>query len=132
MTESAPKAIPTQLAEIGARLRLARKDRNLSLASVAGRANISAATLSRIENGKQPLGLELFLSLTGLLGITAQDVLADGGEPQALIAAPPRARDRKGVDARLAELVRQFEVLREKLAALRDDVAAPEDPADQN
>src|SRR5438128_460669 len=64
---------------IGDRLRDARGSRQLSLSDVAGEAHISAATLSRIENGKQGIDLGLFLSLLKILRIQPADVLDDDG-----------------------------------------------------
>ena len=62
---------------VGNRLRVARQSRNLSLTELAARANISAATLSRIERDKQNLDLGLFLTLTSILKLTPQAVLSD-------------------------------------------------------
>jgi transcriptional regulator with XRE-family HTH domain len=47
---------------------------------LAGRADISAATLSRIERDKQNLDLALFLTLTRILKLTPHEVLGDTGE----------------------------------------------------
>src|SRR2546423_3585082 len=52
---------------IGERLREARDMRGMSLMDVAGKAHISAATLSRIENNKQGLDFGLFLVLAKIL-----------------------------------------------------------------
>ena len=62
---------------VGNRLRVARQSRNLSLTELAARADISAATLSRIERDKQNLDLGLFLTLTSILKLTPQAVLSD-------------------------------------------------------
>lgn len=62
---------------VGARIRAARQSRNLSLTDLAGRADISAATLSRIERDKQNLDLGLFLTLTRILKLTPHAVLGD-------------------------------------------------------
>jgi len=68
---------------VGSRLRAARQSRDLSLTQLAERAQISAATLSRIERDKQNLDLGLFLTLTSLLQLAPHEVLgdhvADGG-----------------------------------------------------
>jgi transcriptional regulator with XRE-family HTH domain len=62
---------------VGTRIRAARQSRNLSLTELAGRADISAATLSRIERDKQNLDLGLFLTLTRILKLTPHEVLGD-------------------------------------------------------
>ena len=63
---------------LGEKLRDARTSLGLSLSDVAGRAEISAATLSRIERDKQTLGLDLFLQLAKILKVSPADCLGDG------------------------------------------------------
>jgi transcriptional regulator with XRE-family HTH domain len=65
---------------IGERIREARLARNQSLADVAGKANISVATLSRIENDKQSVELNMFLQLARVLEITPTELLQDASE----------------------------------------------------
>jgi len=62
---------------VGNRIRIARQSRNLSLTELAARADISAATLSRIERDKQNLDLGMFMTLTGILKLTPHEVLDD-------------------------------------------------------
>lgn len=62
---------------VGNRIRVARQSRNLSLTELASRADISAATLSRIERDKQNVDLGLFLTLTRILQLTPHEVLND-------------------------------------------------------
>jgi transcriptional regulator with XRE-family HTH domain len=62
---------------VGNRIRVARQSRNLSLTDLASRAEISAATLSRIERDKQNVDLGLFLTLTRILQLTPHEVLED-------------------------------------------------------
>jgi transcriptional regulator with XRE-family HTH domain len=62
---------------VGNRIRVARQSRDLSLTELASRADISAATLSRIERDKQNLDLGLFLTLTRILKLTPYEVLGD-------------------------------------------------------
>ena len=62
---------------VGNRIRAARQSHNLSLTELVGRADISAATLSRIERDKQNLDLGLFLTLTNILKLTPHEVLGD-------------------------------------------------------
>jgi len=65
------------VAMVGNRIRIARQSRNLSLTELATRAEISAATLSRIERDKQNVDLGLFLTLTRILQLTPHEVLED-------------------------------------------------------
>ena len=62
---------------VGNRIRAARQSRNLSLTELASRADISAATLSRIERDKQNLDLALFLTLIQILKLTPHEVLGE-------------------------------------------------------
>lgn len=67
---------------VGNRLRVARQSRNLSLTELASRAEISAATLSRIERDKQNVDLGLFLTLTRILKLTPHEVLEDAASDE--------------------------------------------------
>jgi len=58
---------------IGERLRQVRQARNLSLQDVATEADISVATLSRIETSKQSLEMNLFISIARILGENPAD-----------------------------------------------------------
>jgi len=62
---------------VGIRIREARTSRNLSLNEVASRADVSVATLSRIERNKQGLDLGLFLILCRVLEALPHDLLGD-------------------------------------------------------
>jgi len=64
---------------IGDRIRETRLSQHLSLSQVAAKAEISAATLSRIETNKQNLDLGLFLILARVLHTTAPELLGDDG-----------------------------------------------------
>src|SRR5688500_4852718 len=81
---------------IGERIREARLAQDRSLADVAAKAQISVATLSRIETDKQSLDLGLFLSIAQDLQISAQQLIGDdsghNGDPLArrLAAVGPR------------------------------------------
>lgn len=65
---------------LGARLRQARQSRRLSLKDVASRAQISVATLSRIERDKQGLDLGMFFTLSKILKTTPQDLMGSDQE----------------------------------------------------
>jgi transcriptional regulator with XRE-family HTH domain len=133
-------------ADVGTRIRILRKGQRLSLAAVAAKANISAATLSRIETSKQPMGLELFLTLARVLDVGAADLLHDGprdddeplaGKIQSLDTAQRTALWRElaagdgdtamrgsrnaRIETRLEELVAQLDFLREKITEIRTE-----------
>jgi transcriptional regulator with XRE-family HTH domain len=63
---------------IGKRLRQARASQKLSLNEVAERADISVATLSRIERDKQNMAVDLFLTLCKVLETQPNELLGDG------------------------------------------------------
>lgn len=65
---------------VGERLRQARHAQRLSLNQVATKADISAATLSRIETDKQGLDVNTLLSLSRVLRISAEDLVATGND----------------------------------------------------
>lgn len=65
---------------IGNRLREARLARQLSLNDVAGKADISVATLSRIERDKQAIDVTLFMLISKILRTTPHELLGDEEE----------------------------------------------------
>lgn len=67
---------------VGERIREARLAQNRSLADVAGKAQISVATLSRIENAKQSVEVGLFLLLARVLSIPAHELLGTQDEDE--------------------------------------------------
>lgn len=128
---------------IGDRLREARRNRRLSLQQVAERTGISAATLSRIETGKQSLDVKLFLHLSEILETPAANFLepaqdSDGmGDLRRTLMQLPRdlrselwaslAEDASGdlgrqgepITNRLAELLAQIDLVRAQIEAMR-------------
>jgi len=64
------------LAQVGPRLRAARRDRRLTLDELAARAGMSPSTLSRLESGKRQAALELLVPLVRELGIRIDDLLS--------------------------------------------------------
>jgi len=62
---------------IGPRIREARLARHLSLSAVAGKAEVSVATLSRIERDQQRIDVDLLITLMRILKIHAADVLGE-------------------------------------------------------
>jgi transcriptional regulator with XRE-family HTH domain len=135
---------------IGERIREARLAQDRSLADVAAKAQISVATLSRIETDKQSLDLGLFLSIAQVLQIPAQQLLGEhgegnGGDPLARRIAALGSRERlelwkelaeerrtqrgkrRGAEARqvgqqVEELLAQVDFLREELESIRKRV----------
>jgi transcriptional regulator with XRE-family HTH domain len=130
----------------GERLRILRVGQQRSLADIASKADISVATLSRIENDKQSLDLALFLRLARILKVAAAEILGDysGSDDDPPLArkladlAPSErtkvwrdlagakrlndAGKRQTVDhlsAQLDELVAQIEFLRSELEGVR-------------
>ena len=131
---------------IGERIREARLAQDRSLADVAAKAQISVATLSRIETDKQSLDLGLFLSIAQVLQVSAQQLLGDQGnghgDPLARRIAALGSRERlelwkdlaeerrtqrgkrRGAEARqvgqqVEELLAQVDFLREELESMR-------------
>ena len=119
---------------VGTRIREARTSRNLSLNEVASEANISVATLSRIERDKQGLDLGLFLTLCRILKAIPRDLIGGDGDekvdPLAIQIAglnhPDRMRlwrdlaeNRKNRHRSVAKTRRLAEEVEELLAQLR-------------
>ena len=137
---------------IGERIRELRQTQGRSLADVAGKAKISVATLSRIENDKQSVDLSIFLTLAKVLEVPAQELLdgIDGhgkpdGDPLAQRIArletkkraelwrdlaaerrSSRGKDRtaatRDVSQQVDELLAQIDFLREELDLVRKRV----------
>jgi transcriptional regulator with XRE-family HTH domain len=135
---------------IGNRLRQTRVGQQRSLADVASKADISVATLSRIENNKQALDMDLFLRLSKILKVAAAELVAEegdgeGDEPLArrvaglaiaertklwrdMVAArkqnPPvtRRRHPDQLASHVEELLAQIEFLRSELEVVRKRV----------
>jgi len=136
---------------VGERIRGTRQAQSRSLADVAGKAKISVATLSRIENNKQSVDLGLFLILARVLDVSATALLEDEGAAEGRVdplarriaALGPRERlelwrelaserraqrtTRRGpevhqVGQQVDELLAQVDFLREELEAVRKHV----------
>jgi transcriptional regulator with XRE-family HTH domain len=135
---------------VGDRIRQRRQLQRLSLSDVAETAKISAATLSRIETGKQSLTLDLFLLLAGILQIAPEELLGDGERPpepeelaERIVVLPPDERSRLwrelaahrrrlrrdgrtklgSLSAHVDELVAQIEFIREELSTVQQHLA---------
>lgn len=137
---------------VGERIREARLAQNRSLADVAEKAQISVATLSRIENDKQSVDLALFVALARVLDTTPNELLGDHagngrgdhGDPLARriaslapkeradlwreLAAGRRTRrakvrlDAQQISQQIDELLAQMDFLREELESVRKRV----------
>lgn len=84
--------MPAELDQLGARLRAARTARGWTLDDLAGRAGLSASTLSRLESGKRQASLELLLPLTRQLGLRIDDLISPQ-TPDPRIRRPVMRRD---------------------------------------
>lgn len=130
---------------IGERLRRARQDKSLSLQDVAREADISAATLSRIENSKQALEFGLFFRLARILECRPTELLEDAevetdvidpilrklialttDERRQLWGRMAVAREAKGGNSRAgrtAQIAEQVEELLAQVEMLRAEIA---------
>jgi transcriptional regulator with XRE-family HTH domain len=66
---------------VGDRIREARLARGLSLSQVATKAEISVATLSRIETNKQQLDMNLFVQLAKIFKLAPNELLGEKTKP---------------------------------------------------
>lgn len=135
---------------IGERLRQLRQSQGRSLADIAGKANVSVATLSRIENDKQSLEINLLVTLAQVLQVAPADLLqrvtdeADEERPLVQRIAglevkkrtelwrdlaaerrTQRTRTRQGgrdLVQQVEEVLAQMEFLREELETVRKQV----------
>lgn len=133
---------------IGEKIRELRHSQGRSLADVAGKAKVSVATLSRIENDKQSVDMGLFLILAKVLQVRPNDLLEDDGgenkDPMARrvagLGGSDRAefwrdlanerrtqRNRRGasihdIGQQVDELLAQVDFLREELESVRKRV----------
>jgi transcriptional regulator with XRE-family HTH domain len=73
----APASVSRQ---IGATARRLRNSMGLTLGEVAKRSNISAAMLSRLENGDVSASLETLAALTAALGVPLANLFTDVGK----------------------------------------------------
>src|SRR4030095_744968 len=90
MTRAAKSFINTE--ELGRAIRRRREELELSLRDVADQTNVSASTLSRIENGTGKPDADNIARLTHWLDVPVQRILGRGreerGEPKAVVYFP--------------------------------------------
>jgi transcriptional regulator with XRE-family HTH domain len=86
--EGSPAAEVTR--QVGATVRRLRSSHGLTLGEVARRSNISAAMLSRLENGDVSPSLETLGALTQALGVPLAQVFGDVGKPRGGAQHVPR------------------------------------------
>lgn len=67
---------------IGAVLRRARAEQDLTIADVAERAELSRGMVSKIENGQVATSLDSLARLTGVLGLTLSQLFRDYDSPE--------------------------------------------------
>jgi len=73
-------------AEVGPRLRTLRESRSISQAEIAFAAEVTQASISNYENGRNEMPLSVLLAVCDYLGVPLSEML-----PMAnLYAAPPR------------------------------------------
>src|SRR5246127_3481775 len=96
MTDEAPGGVLGDVGEvIAANLRRLRTARRMSLATLAGRANVAKATLANLEQGRGNPTIETLWSLALGLGVAFSDLLEDRRETTTvLIRAQQGARVR--------------------------------------
>src|SRR5207244_318833 len=78
MARTAKSLINTE--ELGRAIRRRREELSLSLRDVADQTNVSASTLSRIENGTGKPDADNIARLTSWLGVPLQRILSGGRE----------------------------------------------------
>lgn len=55
-------------------LRDIRKERNMSITEVASMINVSASSISRIENGINTFNIDIARRLAGVYGVSVEDI----------------------------------------------------------
>ena len=65
----------SNLKELGARIRDARKKCGLNQAELAEKLNISTSHMSDIETGRSNFGIDIFMNITEILQVSADTLL---------------------------------------------------------
>jgi transcriptional regulator with XRE-family HTH domain len=133
-----------KVSAIGDALRRARIEQRMSLNDVADKADISIATLSRIETNKQNLDVSLLLTLSRILKVPVTDLLDIDGEGDGAVALTrqlarmsPAERARLIIDSRSSnataphvnfdDLLATLDILRNELLAIHRAVKSRRD-----
>ena len=126
------QAMAPDVARVGESLRRIRIQQRLSLTDIAEKADISVATLSRIETNKQNLDVALLFTLAKILGVSPGEVLGEAGghapdelakhlarlrrsERARLLFGPSRQRDPGHLRDTIDDLLTTVDVLRDEL-----------------
>ena len=91
-----------QATDLGARLRLARRRRGISIAEMAARVLASSPTIARLEHGDLTVSVAVLARYLEVLGLGSDlDRIAEHDEPGAAIAderlGRPRRRKSRGL-----------------------------------
>jgi transcriptional regulator with XRE-family HTH domain len=90
--------------ELGARLRLARRRRGMSIAEMAARVVASSPTIARLERGDLTVSAAVLARYLEVLGLAGDlDRIAERDEPGALIADDRLGRPRRPASRGLAD-----------------------------
>lgn len=97
-TEGPPPAVP---AAIAARLRARREEQGASVRSLARAVGVSPSLVSQIETGKSNPSVGTLYALVSALGLSLDELFADGEHPEPRPGLPSspvlRARDRPAI-----------------------------------
>jgi len=90
--------------ELGARLRLARRRRGISIAEVASRVLASSPTIARLEHGDLTVSAAILARYLEVLGLVSDlDRIAEHDEAGAAIADERLGRPRRSTSRGLAD-----------------------------
>lgn len=90
--------------ELGARLRLARRRRGISIAEMAGRVVASSPTISRLEHGDASVSTAILMRYLEVLGLASDiDRIAEHDDPGLAIADERLGRPRRKRSRGLAD-----------------------------
>ena len=90
--------------DLGARLRLARRRRGISIAEMASRVLASSPTIARLEHGDLTVSAAVLARYLEVLGLASDlDRVAEHDEPGAAIADERRGRPRRRQSRGLAD-----------------------------
>jgi transcriptional regulator with XRE-family HTH domain len=88
VAEEGAAVAPVTVPPVGARIRLARLERGMSLRGLAREVGVSASLVSQIETGKSQPSVSTLYAITTALGISIES-LFDAGEASAALSPAP-------------------------------------------